>query len=42
LDVRDEARRAQGADFDLKTFHRRALDLGSIGLAPFRAAMARP
>jgi len=26
----------------LKTFHRRALDLGSIGLAPFRAAMARP
>jgi len=42
LEVRDEARRAQGTDFDLKTFHRRALDLGSIGLAPFRAAMARP
>jgi uncharacterized protein (DUF885 family) len=42
LEVRDEARRAQGAGFDLKTFHRRALDLGSIGLAPFRAAMARP
>jgi uncharacterized protein (DUF885 family) len=42
LEVRDEARRAQGAGFDLKAFHRRALDLGSIGLAPFRAAMARP
>ncbi len=41
LEVREEARRTQGAAFDLKSFHRRALDLGSIGLAPFRAAMAR-
>ena len=32
----------EGGDaFDLKTFHREALDLGSLGLDPFRAAMAR-
>ena len=31
------ARRA----FDLKAFHRAALDLGSIGLDPLRAALAR-
>ena len=39
--AREDARRRKGADFDLKTFHRQALDLGSIGLAPLREALAR-
>ncbi|MDP3893008.1 DUF885 domain-containing protein [Nocardioides sp.] len=41
LEARDEARARHGADFDLKAFHRAALDLGSIGLDPLRAALAR-
>lgn len=41
LAARDEARAARGADFDLKAFHRAALDLGSIGLDPLQAALAR-
>ncbi len=41
LAARDRARAAQGADFDLKAFHRAALDLGSIGLDPLQAALAR-
>ena len=41
LQARDEAKRRKGADFDLKTFHRQALDLGSIGLDPLRHALAR-
>jgi uncharacterized protein (DUF885 family) len=41
LEARDEARARQGADFDLKAFHRSALDLGSLGLDPLRAALAR-
>jgi uncharacterized protein (DUF885 family) len=32
LAVREEARRRQGPDFDLKSFHARALDLGPLGL----------
>jgi uncharacterized protein (DUF885 family) len=32
LQLRDEARRRDGDAFDLKTFHRRALDVGSVGL----------
>jgi uncharacterized protein (DUF885 family) len=39
--ARDDARARQGAAFDLKAFHRTALDLGSIGLDPLRAALAR-
>ena len=39
--ARDDARARQGADFDLKAFHRAALDLGSIGLDPLTAALAR-
>ena len=31
----------QGDDFDLKAFHREALDLGSLGLDPLRAALGR-
>ncbi|GAA3735974.1 DUF885 domain-containing protein [Plantactinospora mayteni] len=41
LQARAEAQARKGADFDLKEFHRAALDLGSIGLDPLRAALAR-
>ncbi len=41
LQCRDEVRQRRGDAFDLKTFHREALDLGSLGLDPFRAAMSR-
>jgi uncharacterized protein (DUF885 family) len=41
LEARDEARSRMGAGFDLKSFHRAALDLGSVGLDPLRAALAR-
>jgi uncharacterized protein (DUF885 family) len=41
LQARDEARARKGADFDLKEFHRHALNLGSLGLDPFKAAMSR-
>jgi uncharacterized protein (DUF885 family) len=39
LQLRDEARAREGADFDLKAFHRRALDVGSVGLDVLRAAV---
>jgi uncharacterized protein (DUF885 family) len=41
LQARDDARARKGADFDLKTFHRDALNLGSLGLDPLREALAR-
>jgi uncharacterized protein (DUF885 family) len=41
LQSRDDAKARKGADFDLKTFHRQALDLGSIGLKPLREALER-
>jgi uncharacterized protein (DUF885 family) len=41
LQAREDAKQRGGADFDLKTFHARALDLGSIGLDPLRKALAR-
>ena len=41
LQARDEAKARKGADFDLKEFHRGALNLGSLGLDPFKAAMSR-
>jgi uncharacterized protein (DUF885 family) len=41
LQARDDVRARQGDAFDLKAFHRAALDLGSIGLDPLRAALAR-
>jgi len=41
LQARDDAQSRQGAAFDLKSFHRTALDLGSLGLDPFREALAR-
>jgi uncharacterized protein (DUF885 family) len=41
LQARDDARARKGADFDLKSFHRAALDLGSLGLDPLRRALTR-
>src|SRR4051812_1761398 len=41
LQARDDVRRRRGADFDLKPFHRAALDLGSLGLDPLQVALAR-
>lgn len=39
MQLRDESRAQAGKAFDLKAFHRRALDLGSIGLDVLRAAV---
>lgn len=39
LATREQVRRNEGDDFDLKSFHNRALALGPMGLDPFRAAM---
>ncbi len=41
LQLRDEVRTRRGADFDLKEFHREALDVGSVGLDTLRRAMLR-
>lgn len=41
LQARDDAMARKGSDFDLKAFHRSALDLGSLGLDPLQAALAR-
>jgi uncharacterized protein (DUF885 family) len=41
LQARDEAKARKGADFDLKAFHRDALNLGALGLDPLRRALAR-
>ncbi len=37
--LRDEAAARDGADFDIKTFHKRALDLGGVGLDTLRSAL---
>ena len=39
LQLRDQARAAEGAAFDLKSFHRRVLDIGSVGLDVLRGAV---
>lgn len=41
LEARDDAKARKGSAFDLKEFHRAALDLGSIGLDPLKDALAR-
>lgn len=41
LQARADARVRNGPAFDLKAFHRAALDLGGLGLDPLRAALAR-
>ncbi|WP_150309182.1 DUF885 domain-containing protein [Planctomonas psychrotolerans] len=38
--LRDDYERRAGADFDIKEFHRRALDLGGVGLDTLRSALA--
>jgi uncharacterized protein (DUF885 family) len=37
--IRDDAKAAQGDDFDIKQFHKRALDLGGVGLDTLRSAL---
>ena len=39
MQLRDELAAREGPDFDLKAFHRRALDLGSVGLDVLRATL---
>lgn len=41
LQARADAEARKGAEFDLREFHRQALDLGSLGLDPLRRALAR-
>jgi uncharacterized protein (DUF885 family) len=41
LEAREGVRARQGSAFDLKAFHRAALDLGSVGLDPLMASLAR-
>ncbi|HEX4977136.1 MAG TPA: DUF885 domain-containing protein [Nocardioides sp.] len=41
LQAREDTRARLGDAFDLRTFHREALDLGSIGLDPLRDALGR-
>jgi uncharacterized protein (DUF885 family) len=38
-DAREEAEQREGAAFDLRTFHTRALSLGPMGLGPLREAL---
>ena len=42
LDLREQARAREGDAFDLRDFHRRALDLGSVGLDVLRSAVLSP
>ncbi len=39
--LRDDVKATQGDAFDIKAFHKRALDLGGVGLDTLRAAFAR-
>ncbi len=39
LELRDTVREREGESFDLKAFHRRALDVGGVGLDTLRAAV---
>jgi uncharacterized protein (DUF885 family) len=41
LQARSDAQARLGADFDLRRFHQDALNLGSLGLDPLKAALAR-
>jgi uncharacterized protein (DUF885 family) len=41
LAIRERARADAGASFDLKSFHRRALDLGPMGLAQLEREVQR-
>jgi uncharacterized protein (DUF885 family) len=37
--IRDQVREREGADWDVKAFHKRALDIGGVGLDTLRAAL---
>jgi uncharacterized protein (DUF885 family) len=37
--LRDEYARREGADFDIKAFHKKALDIGGVGLDTLKSAM---
>jgi len=39
--LRDSYRAAEGASFDIREFHRKALDIGGVGLDTLRAAMLK-
>ncbi|WP_246297643.1 DUF885 domain-containing protein [Janibacter cremeus] len=39
LQLREETSRREGANFDLRAFHRRALDIGGVGLDTLRTAV---
>jgi uncharacterized protein (DUF885 family) len=39
--LRDEVKAREGASFDIKEFHRRALDLGGVGLDTLKAALLK-
>jgi uncharacterized protein (DUF885 family) len=41
LQLRDDAKAREGDGFDLKSFHRSALDIGSVGLDVLRGAVLR-
>jgi uncharacterized protein (DUF885 family) len=41
LQARTDAKLRKGSAFDLRTFHRDALNLGSLGLDPLKSALAR-
>ncbi|WP_404432779.1 DUF885 domain-containing protein [Microbacterium lacus] len=38
--LRDDVKAREGADFDIKAFHKRALDIGGVGLDTLKAALA--
>lgn len=42
LQLRDEVKQREGNSFDLKAFHRRALDIGGVGLDTLREAVLAP
>jgi len=37
--LRDEMQRRDGASFDIREFHRRALDIGGVGLDTLRSTL---
>ncbi|MGT2464085.1 DUF885 family protein [Sinomonas atrocyanea] len=37
--MRDEYARREGAAFDIKAFHKKALDIGGVGLDTLKAAL---
>jgi uncharacterized protein (DUF885 family) len=39
--IRDEYKAAEGADFNIREFHRKALDIGGVGLDTLKAALLK-